>query len=1563
MSSNDEYIYRLGLDYSQFSKASNDLLTLLGKVDEAMVGRITADARKMSREVSGALAAVDKSLGKTTGMTAAEKSIERQRKQVAALSAAYGDAATKYAKFTRNTARGLQKPGGLNPERQSTVALQRLQTNATALRANGAPVDSALSSAVNRELAARAAATKAAQANRAREAAAAARAAADEIAASAKATAREIADSERKAAAAEKAAQRNSEAAVAAAIAIRRADDSAYRSGVASANSATKQRIAAKQREYAEMVALDAKIEEANRKAAAVQQGRRMAGSGGPLQTQATRAGDTISPTYRPTDYATQRNTAARNGAADPTASSNQTLASMRAFYGEQERAGAANEKFRAAIQDEYQRQLPRFRYALYDVSNASRIAGTALVAGGTAVIATAADYQHLYAQVQRTSGILTDPSLTGAQRGQQFAQLRQDLVDLSKQIPVTFADITTIATLGNQLGIASGNITSFTRTVAEFSAVTNVGVDEAATAFGRLGELLNNTDYRGIGDQIAYLGVKSVATEADIIKTSTQLAVSLQSLNTIPQGAAGAAAQVKETTAATLALSTTVAGLGVKPEQARGTFIRAFGSIGQAVASGGAALNDFGRISGLGSEKFRTEWEKGGTSAYNAFLAFTQGLGSNTAQINSNLSSIGITAVRDRQTLGLLAQNGKRAFDDLKNASGGAADGFLDKSFGVQAQTVTSQLQLLGNQVLALFDSIGTQTLGPVLTLVHALQGMVGYLDGLTSSPAVAWSLALGAGIMVAVGAILLGVSAAGRFSANMIALQQVVADTSISGGVLSGVWAAMTGNAARLTGQTTALTGALDAEGLAQARAGAAGGAGAAGLGKAAGAASKLSSAIGKVGLAGFLISLALSLPAVGKAIRDWVLDIQGATPSVDKLATAVENLGNKQADQAKSTLTKGTSAFGSKPKADDYRYEQQQTVGGYTMLTPVKNSKGTNTISAGRAAANGIGAGQQLLKGQTLSDNADVETATKQIQAYDGAITQLYQGGNLKGAAALLKVYMKAMKDSGTPTDVAEMALQKYRAALGATGDESLADAEKQKVLADATTDAADAFSSALSTLFDYSVAAQGVTDDLTDLGNGVRDNGAAVTFSGAKMKQAITDIYASTDDTAVAKGRLQSLYDQLIALGYAKPLLTGLAGAISQITGPATESKVDIDAFTQGLKSNTEAQKEQKRTLEDYANDLQTTFARSYDLRFGNQNALDKITSGWRDMTSSIKDSRDELRKAKADLASLKSDRSVTEYQLGVANQFGDTARAATLRAQLAQQNSDIRDKQKDVTDARTKGSTALTGNSDAALRNRQGLQGQIQSSQSYIQSLASGGASKKELEAATAAQKAAFIKQATAMGFSKKEVTKLAAAYDDMNQIIGAVPSRVTTHISSNASPAKKAIAEYKQSLDDLDGTTATTTVRQAFVDQDGVPVSAAERADIIATQKSQADAKSQAISKKQQQYRGFRSGGWTGNVPAWQTAGEVHGREFVLNERGAQMFPRAMLDNANRGVSPVAPRVTATATFPSNATMSLGRVERALLASRGGGALTVRSDKIGSALDQAFTDGDRRGSA
>lgn len=423
-----------------------------------------------------------------------------------------------------------------------------------------------------------------------------------------------------------------------------------------------------------------------------------------------------------------------------------------------------------AASQTKFTTSLNSTRYALYDVSRTLLIAGAALLAFGLAPTKVAIDFQREFANVQRT--------VTGAGQG-----IKDQLKDLSTQIPATFKDLTEIATLGGQLGIAKDSIVAFTSTVAKLTATTNLTAEVAGTALGRFQSfgLVTSNQFDRLASAILKVGVNSVATESQIVTIATRIAGVGKSAGLSAQtlvGYAGALASV-----------------GVQTFAASGSTIRLVQKMQAAVNSGGTSLATFAKVAGVSTEEFRKAF---GTEKFNPiFQSFIENLGNvqrTGKDVNLILQDLGLSGAIDSRTFTQLAAAGKTVSQAFSDANTGFKDAStLNEQYGRIAATTASKITELGNSILNLLDTIGSQTSGPVGDFVGFLIDLTKQLSAFLSTP-IGQNLALLAtGFSVLAGIVLLVGSAAARATASFIGLTTAIIgmDTEAAKGV--GIFAAL--------------------------------------------------------------------------------------------------------------------------------------------------------------------------------------------------------------------------------------------------------------------------------------------------------------------------------------------------------------------------------------------------------------------------------------------------------------------------------------------------------------------------------------------------------------------------------------------------------------------------------------------------------------------------------------------------------------------------------------------------------------------------------------------------
>lgn len=432
---------------------------------------------------------------------------------------------------------------------------------------------------------------------------------------------------------------------------------------------------------------------------------------------------------------------------------------------------------------------LGGMRYALHDISSQMMRVGALTVGLGVGVGAVAASWERDFANVERvTQGTAAE-----------LIFLRSQLVGLATTMPVAFEDLTKIATLGGQMGISETNIASFTKTVAQFAATTDVSVEDTATAFGRLNSLIPDirNDFTGLADSVARVGVKSVATESQILRVATQIS----SLT----GAANFGYK------ATVALAGSLASVAVPPELSRGVITRVFGTMSRAVSEGGVNLTKFGEIAGMTGKQFADGWTN---NAPETLLQFMDGLHEKGTGAEAAIRELGITSVRDVPVLlrlanaadsagvagGLMAENFKDAND---------AAGELQRQYSIIAGTTSSKIQVLFQNVLALADKIGATQLGALGDILDNItRAMRSFGDSLEEPAMLLGAFELPFTNADVVGGIAVITALIGVLALFVAGLGQVIAGGIAVRQVIGTVTAQYTANAAAASAAATANT-----------------------------------------------------------------------------------------------------------------------------------------------------------------------------------------------------------------------------------------------------------------------------------------------------------------------------------------------------------------------------------------------------------------------------------------------------------------------------------------------------------------------------------------------------------------------------------------------------------------------------------------------------------------------------------------------------------------------------------------------------------------------------------
>jgi hypothetical protein len=199
--------------------------------------------------------------------------------------------------------------------------------------------------------------------------------------------------------------------------------------------------------------------------------------------------------------------------------------------------------------------------------------------------------------------------------------------------------------------------------------------------------------------------------------------------------------------------------------------------------------------------------------------------------------------------------------------------------------------------------------------------------------------------------------------------------------------------------------------------------------------------------------------------------------------------------------------------------------------------------------------------------------------------------------------------------------------------------------------------------------------------------------------------------------------------------------------------------------------------------------------AFEIRYGQQSSMDKITESWYSIRDAADSAKQSVEDAKNEISSLKSDRSILEYQLGIAVKYGDTLRADAIRTQLAKTNADLTQKEIDLKKAQEESSMTLVGTSQVAIKNRATLRGLVGDYNSYLLALANSGMSNEQLKVEAAKLTNEFMAQGKALGFAESELTPYISAFkNDFTTTINNLPKDITLNVNSD--PALRALSEF-----------------------------------------------------------------------------------------------------------------------------------------------------------------------
>lgn len=312
--------------------------------------------------------------------------------------------------------------------------------------------------------------------------------------------------------------------------------------------------------------------------------------------------------------------------------------------------------------------------------------AAIAAAGGLTAVVTTAASYEQSFTGIRKTVDATE----------QQFGELEDTIKRMSASTGTSFEELASIGETGGALGIATSDLEEFIDVVDRLSVSTPLSADEAATALGQLGNILGFTgdDFEKFSDSLVALGNAGASTEDQIVGIAARF------------GAAAKSAGLSNESI--LALSSTVASMGIEVEAGGGALSRVFNNITTDIATSSDEAKAMASQMGLSLGELRDAWDKDAGRVFGDLLETLSKM--DQFEAASFLKDIGVTNTRDINALRNLSQGFDEYNDQLDTASNatGALNQESDKFFGTTPSQWKQFIAGLRNSA----DTIGQQLL-----------------------------------------------------------------------------------------------------------------------------------------------------------------------------------------------------------------------------------------------------------------------------------------------------------------------------------------------------------------------------------------------------------------------------------------------------------------------------------------------------------------------------------------------------------------------------------------------------------------------------------------------------------------------------------------------------------------------------------------------------------------------------------------------------------------------------------------------------------------------------------
>ena len=313
-----------------------------------------------------------------------------------------------------------------------------------------------------------------------------------------------------------------------------------------------------------------------------------------------------------------------------------------------------------------------------------------------------------------------------------QFKEMEQDILRLTRTIPMAGTELAKITASGGQLGVARKDLPKFTETIAKMSVAFDMAADQAGDSMAKLANVYQiPIDQIGkLGDAVNHLSNSSPAKAGDIINTLGRVG--------------GVAKQFGLTEIQTTSLSNAFISLGKTPEIA-GTAINGMLTKLMTADKQGAKFQQALKNMGMESKDLKKAIKENGEQALMDFLKQVGKLPKEN-QMGALVDLFGLEYADDVAVLVGGLETYKKSIDELKKTSKDGKPAFIgsmDKEFAARSATTANNWQIFKNSLTEIGITAGSVLLPALNQLMTTIRPIINsFADWASKNPEVVSAL-----------------------------------------------------------------------------------------------------------------------------------------------------------------------------------------------------------------------------------------------------------------------------------------------------------------------------------------------------------------------------------------------------------------------------------------------------------------------------------------------------------------------------------------------------------------------------------------------------------------------------------------------------------------------------------------------------------------------------------------------------------------------------------------------------------------------------------------------------